>query len=278
MNLILADKIINEALVEDIGRGDITSETIISVDMEAQAAFISRTAGIVAGLDIAGRVFKMLDPQCRLEKLISDGARIEVGQVFARVFGKARALLTAERVALNFLQHLSGIATETNNIVETVKSFGVQIADTRKTTPGLRMFEKYAVTVGGGFNHRMGLDDAVLIKDNHLQIAGGVKKAVELVRKKIGHLIKIEVEVETWEQLKEAVQVGVDVIMLDNMDVPTMQEAVKFVNGRALTEASGQITAANAKAVAATGVDIISLGWITHSARPLDISLEIEII
>ena len=278
MNLILADKIINEALVEDIGRGDITSETIISVDMEAQAAFISRTAGIVAGLDIAGRVFKMLDPQCRLEKLISDGARIEVGQVFARVFGKARALLTAERVALNFLQHLSGIATETNNIVETVKSFGVQIADTRKTTPGLRMLEKYAVTVGGGFNHRMGLDDAVLIKDNHLQITGGVKKAVELVRKKIGHLIKIEVEVETWEQLKEAVQVGVDVIMLDNMDVPTMQEAVKFVNGRALTEASGQITAANAKAVAAAGVDIISLGWITHSARPLDISLEIEII
>ena len=278
MNMLLAEKIINDALVEDIGRGDITSETIIPADMEAQAVFISRTVGIVAGLDIAGQVFKMLDPQCRLEKIVSDGAHIEAGQVFARVFGKARALLTAERVALNFLQHLSGIATETNNIVETVKSFGVQIADTRKTTPGLRMFEKYAVTVGGGFNHRMGLDDAVLIKDNHLQIAGGVKKAVELVRNKIGHLVKIEVEVEIWEQLNEAVQVGVDVIMLDNMDTSTMQEAVKFVNGRALTEASGQITAANAKAVAATGVDIISLGWITHSARPLDISLEIEII
>lgn len=278
MNLLLAEKIINDALVEDIGRGDITSETIIPADMEAQAVFIARTAGIVAGLDIASRVFEMLDPQCRMEKHVSDGARIEAGQVFARVFGKARALLTAERVALNFLQHLSGIATETNNIVEAVKPYGVRIADTRKTTPGLRMFEKYAVTVGGGFNHRMGLDDAVLIKDNHLQIAGGVKKAVELVRKKIGHLVKIEVEVETWEQLNEAVHVGVDVIMLDNMDVSTMQKAVKFINGRAMTEASGQITAINAKAVAATGVDIISLGWITHSARPLDISLEIEII
>ncbi|ACV63066.1 nicotinate-nucleotide pyrophosphorylase [Desulfofarcimen acetoxidans DSM 771] len=278
MNLLLADKIINDALLEDIGRGDITTKTIIAADMEAQAVFISRNAGIVAGLDIAGRVFEKLDPHYSLEKIISDGDQVQAGEAIARVSGKAHALLSGERVALNFLQHLSGIATETRNIVEIVKPFGVRIADTRKTTPGLRMFEKYAVTVGGGYNHRMGLDDAVLIKDNHLQIAGGVKQAVELVRNKIGHLVKIEVEVETWTQLEEAVQAGVDVIMLDNMNTETMQKAVKFVGRRAVTEASGQITAANAGAVAATGVDVLSLGWITHSARPLDISLEIEII
>jgi nicotinate-nucleotide pyrophosphorylase (carboxylating) len=278
MNLLLADKIINDALLEDIGRGDITTKTIIAADMEAQAVFISRNAGIVAGLDIAGRVFEKLDPHYSLEKIISDGDQVQAGEAIARVSGKAHALLSGERVALNFLQHLSGIATETRNIVEIVKPFGVRIADTRKTTPGLRMFEKYAVTVGGGYNHRMGLDDAVLIKDNHLQIAGGVKQAVELVRNKIGHLVKVEVEVETWTQLEEAVQAGVDVIMLDNMNTETMQKAVKFVGRRAVTEASGQITAANAGAVAATGVDVLSLGWITHSARPLDISLEIEII
>ncbi|WP_066637721.1 carboxylating nicotinate-nucleotide diphosphorylase [Desulfolucanica intricata] len=277
MNRLLMEKTIYQALQEDIGRGDLTTDTIIPDDLEAQAALISRADGIVAGLDLVKQIFIFLDPCIKMEKLISDGSCLKKDQIFARIKGNARALLSAERVALNFLQHLSGIATETRKIVELVKPYDVQVADTRKTTPGLRIFEKYAVTVGGGVNHRMGLDDAVLIKDNHLQIAGGVKNAVNQVRKKIGHLVKIEVEVETLEQLEEALQAGVDVVMLDNMSLSTMKDAVQLAKGRALIEASGQITAANVREIAAIGVDIISLGWITHSARPLDISMEIEV-
>jgi nicotinate-nucleotide pyrophosphorylase (carboxylating) len=267
------EKIVRSALEEDLGRGDLTA-TAISDHIVAEAAFISHSSGIIAGLEVAATAFRLLDPKAELETLIEDGGKVEPEMVIAQVRGKARALLSAERVALNFLQHLSGIATATTMVVDALKSYPVRVVDTRKTTPGLRMLEKYAVRVGGGFNHRLGLDDAVLIKDNHVQIAGGVAKAVEMVRQKIGHMVKIEVEVEDLAQVQEALVAGVEVIMLDNMDLETMKRAVTLIEKRAVVEASGNINLANAGDVAATGVDIISLGWITHSAPPLDISLK----
>jgi nicotinate-nucleotide pyrophosphorylase (carboxylating) len=269
------ERIVRSALEEDIGRGDITAAAVVSEYTRTEAAFISRSSGILAGLEVAALAFRLLDPTLEFKADISDGDKVAPNMIFARLSCKARALLSAERVALNFLQHLSGIATATAMMVDAVKPYPVRIADTRKTTPGLRMLEKYAVRMGGGFNHRMGLDDAVLIKDNHLFLAGGVGKAVEMVRKEIGHLVKVEVEAEDLNQVQEALTAGVEVIMLDNMDLETMKKAVTMVGGKALVEASGRIDLSNAAAVAATGVDIISLGWITHSAPALDLSLKV---
>jgi len=270
------EKIVRRALEEDLGRGDITSKAVVSPELNAEGYFISYSEGILAGIEFAQTAFKIIDPQVQMEPRVYDGGAVNSGTVIARLYGNARSILAAERVALNFLQRLSGIATATASAVEAAKPFGTQITDTRKTTPGLRVPEKYAVTVGGGKNHRLGLDDAVLIKDNHLKMAGGVKRAVRLARQNTGHLVKVEVEVETLEQVLEAVESGADVIMLDNMSLEEIKQAVKIVSGRAIIEASGGITPDKVAAVASTGVDVISLGWITHSARPLDISLELE--
>ena len=268
------ERIVRSALEEDLGRGDITATAVVPDQTRAQAALISRSSGIIAGLEVAALAFRLLDPNVEFKAAIKDGDKVAPDMIFAHVSCKARALLSAERVALNFLQHLSGIATATAMIVDAVKPYPVRIVDTRKTTPGLRMLEKYAVRIGGGFNHRMGLDDAILIKDNHLFLAGGVARAVEMVRQQIGHLVKIEVEVQDLNQVQEALVTGVDVIMLDNMDLETMKKAVIMIGKQAVVEASGKINLSNVAEVAATGVDIISLGWITHSAPSLDISLK----
>lgn len=273
---MLIEKIIRRALEEDLGRGDITSQAVVPPDLNVEGHFISMSEGIIAGIGVAEKTFKVIDPRVQVEPVVYDGGAVSNGTIIARVRGNARSILAAERVALNFLQRLSGIATATSLAVKAARPFGVQIADTRKTTPGLRVLEKYAVTVGGGRNHRLGLDDAVLIKDNHIKMAGGVKKAVRLARENTGHLVKIEIEVETLEQVREAVESGADIIMLDNMSLDDMRRAVEIIGGRALVEASGQITPDKVARVASTGVNVISLGWITHSAKPLDISLELK--
>jgi len=272
------EKIVRRALEEDLGRGDITSEAIVSRDIRGSGSFLCKSNGIVAGMAYARTAFHLLDSDVQLEPFVNDGGAVTKGSVIGRVYGNARSILSAERVALNFLQRLSGIATATASAVKAVEPFGTRIVDTRKTTPGLRLVEKYAVRVGGGSNHRMGLDDAVLIKDNHIEIAGGIKRAVRLARENVGHLVKIEVETETLEQVQEAIESGADVIMLDNMTCDCMKEAVNLVSGRVLVEASGGLTPDVVADVAAAGVDVISLGWITHSAQPLDISLELHTV
>jgi len=272
---ILIDKIIEQALLEDIGTGDITTESIIPSNVKAKGIIKTSEEGIVAGLDIICLVFKKLDPEICFQSKIKDGNKILPGEILAEITGPARTILKGERVALNFLQRMSGIATITSKFCQQVKDFPVRIFDTRKTTPGLRILEKYAVLMGGGYNHRFGLYDAVLIKDNHIAVAGGIKSAVNSVRKQISHTVKIEVEVENLSQLQEALKVQVDIIMLDNMDLKTMKEAVKMVKGKALIEASGGITLEKVREVAQTGVDLISIGTLTHSVRTLDISMEI---
>ena len=237
---------------------------------------MSRSKGVLAGIETATVAFRLLDPDARMERLAKDGDHLAPDQVIARVRSNLRALLSAERVALNFLQRLSGIATATAGVVDAVKPHGVRVLDTRKTTPGLRVMEKYAVRMGGGWNHRMGLDDAVLIKDNHLRIVGNVRKAVALARNSVGPLVQVEVEVETMDGVQEALDAGADMILLDNMTVETMRRAVSLVGGRALIEASGNIHPDNAASVAATGVDFISMGCLTHSLQSLDISLDME--
>lgn len=274
---MLIERILRQALEEDIGRGDITSKAITPLTVLAKADFVSKSPGILAGVEIAQRVFYLLDPTIKFQPLLHDGEKVKKGDVIASITGDARSILSGERVALNFMQRLSGIATATYTAVKAAAPFGVTITDTRKTTPGLRVLEKYAVRMGGGKNHRFGLDDAVLIKDNHIQVAGSVTKAIELVRAQIGHMLKVEVEVEILDEVKEAVAAGADVIMLDNMEPERMKEAVTLVAGKAIVEASGGITPTQVATVAATGVDVISLGWITHSAPPLDISLDIRI-
>jgi nicotinate-nucleotide pyrophosphorylase (carboxylating) len=275
---VLVEPLVRAALVEDLGRaGDITTDAIVPQDLAAEAVLAARQAGVVAGLDFALAAFRLLDPAAlRTEVARPDGSRVGPGDVVAVLRGPARCLLTAERTALNFLCRLSGIASATAAVVEAVRGHRARIACTRKTTPGLRAAEKYALRVGGGSNHRFGLDDAVLVKDNHVAIAGGVRPAVERVRAAVGHLVKVELEVDTLAQLEEAMALGVDAVLLDNMDVPTLREAVAMVAGRAVTEASGRITPATAPAVAATGVDLISIGWLTHSAATLDIGLDIR--
>jgi len=274
---IVIEPIVRAALAEDLGRaGDITTDAIISPEARARAVMAARKRGVVAGLDAAAMAFRLLDPEVRIEAVRRDGDTVEAGGAIAVVAGRARSLLSAERVALNFLCRLSGIATATRALVDAVTGYPVRICDTRKTTPGLRALEKYAVRVGGGVNHRFGLDDGVLLKDNHIAVAGGIREAVERARRNLGHMVKIEVEVDRLDQIGEALAAGADVIMLDNMTTAQMREAVATIRGRAIVEASGRITAENAPAIAATGVDMISAGWITHSAPILDIGLDFE--
>lgn len=269
------DKIIEQALMEDLGTGDVTSEAIIAEDHVGEATMKVKEDGIICGLDVARRVFIKVDPQIRFEALVNDGDSVSRGQLIARISGPIRSLLIGERVALNFLQRMSGIATRTNTMAELIRYYNARVTDTRKTTPGLRLLEKYAVRVGGGTNHRFGLYDAVLIKDNHIAAAGGIKSAVTAVRKRIGHTVKVEVEAETLEQVSEGLDAGADIIMLDNMTPENMKKAVELVNGRAVTEASGGITETNIVEAAKTGVDYISLGCLTHSVKSLDISMNI---
>jgi nicotinate-nucleotide pyrophosphorylase (carboxylating) len=266
------------ALAEDLGlAGDVTTDAVIAPEATASGVFAARKPGIVAGLQVAAATFRHLDPEVRFDVLVPDGGTVEPGKIIARVSGNARALLTAERVALNFLGRLSGIATLTRRYVDAVAGTRAQIVDTRKTTPGLRAFEKYAVRAGGGMNHRIGLFDAVLIKDNHIAVAGGVGPAVAAARARVGHMVKIEVEVDTLDQLSEALQHRIDAVLLDNMTPDQLAEAVRIVAGRAITEASGGVNLDTVRAIAEAGVDLISVGALTHSATVLDIGLDIEV-
>lgn len=272
---ILLEPLVRAALLEDLGRaGDLTTDAVVPGDQQAVMALVARQKGVVAGLDLAGMAFRLIDPAIETTVKVPDAGTVSPGEVIATVAGPARGLLTAERVALNFLCHLSGIATATSEVVEAVRGYKAGVACTRKTTPGLRAVEKYAVRAGGGSNHRFGLDDAVLIKDNHISIAGGVRTAIERARASVGHLVKIEVEVDTLAQLEIALEIGVDAVLLDNMTLEELREAVAMVAGRAVTEASGRVTPATAPEIAATGVDLISIGWLTHSAPILDIGLD----
>lgn len=273
---LLVEPVVRAALMEDLGRaGDITSNAVIPADARLKGAVVTREPGVVAGVDAAVVTFALIDPAVKVIVERPDGSRIERGQVVLRVEGPARSILAAERVALNLICRMSGIATATARLVDAVRPHGhARIVCTRKTTPGLRLLEKHAVRAGGGANHRFGLDDAVLIKDNHIAIAGGVKQALERARASVGHLVKIEIEVDTLEQLNEVLEVGADAILLDNMSPETLAEAVRQVSGRAITEASGRITPDTAPQIAAAGVDLISVGWITHSAPILDLGLD----
>jgi nicotinate-nucleotide pyrophosphorylase (carboxylating) len=273
---LLIEPIVRAALIEDLGRaGDITTEAIVPRDAVAEAEIVARQPGVLAGLDAALLAFELADPGLHIERRRGDGAGVARGEVVARIVGGAWGVLGAERTALNFLCRMSGIATATRRLADAIAGSNAKIICTRKTTPGLRALEKEAVRLGGGANHRFGLDDAVLIKDNHIAIAGGVKPALERARRHAGHLVKIELEVDTLDQLAEALAVGVDAVLLDNMTPQTMRRAVEMVDGRAVTEASGRITVETAPEIAATGVDLISSGWITHSAPILDLGLDI---
>lgn len=269
------DEAVRRALVEDVGKGDLTTNALVPENARAQGVIYSKAHGILAGMSAAERTFQYLDPQIEINWELVDGSRLVPGSVIARVKGKGRALLTGERVALNFLQRLSGIATATREILKILEGTKAQLIDTRKTTPGLRLLEKYAVRAGGGCNHRLGLDDGVLIKDNHIKIAGGIKEAIRRAKAGVPHTIKIEVEVESLAQLKDALDAGADIIMLDNMSLDTMREAVRITAGRVPLEASGGISKETIRKVAETGVDLISVGAVTHSAKALDISMDI---
>ncbi|MGO8844232.1 MAG: carboxylating nicotinate-nucleotide diphosphorylase [Methylocella sp.] len=274
---ILIEPLVRGALLEDLGRaGDLTTDSIVPVEVLARAALVARESGVVAGLDLAKLAFALIDPEIAVEIAANDGSVVAPGAVIARISGPARGILTAERTALNFLGHLSGIASVTASIVAAVQGTKAKIVCTRKTTPGLRAVEKYAVRAGGGANHRFGLDDALLIKDNHVAIAGGVVPALRRARAGVGHLVKIEVEVDTLDQLREALGEGADAVLLDNMSLEMLAKAVAIVDGRAITEASGRVTPKSAPSIAATGVDLISIGWLTHSAPVLDIGLDFE--
>ncbi|MCG6924816.1 MAG: carboxylating nicotinate-nucleotide diphosphorylase [Acidobacteria bacterium] len=273
---LLYEERVRRALAEDLGRaGDVTTDATVPADRAGEAAIVARAPGRVAGLDVALSAFRVLDPATTTEILRADGSDVDGAAVLARVRASARALLTGERTALNFLGHLSGIATATRDVVARLEGLPTRVACTRKTTPGLRTLEKHAVRLGGGESHRYGLDDAVLIKDNHVAVAGGITAAVERARASVSHLVKIELEVDTLAQLDEALSLGVDVILLDNMDLETLREAARRARGRALTEASGGIRPEDVRAIAETGVDLISLGWLTHSAPSLDVALDI---
>lgn len=269
------EELIKQALAEDIGHGDITTDNIIDAEQESTGLFYAKSAGVTAGVPVCREVFKQLDDQAVFTILKPEGSLLVPGDIIAEVRGRTRALLTGERTALNFLQRLSGIATRAHAMCSVIKDYRAVLVDTRKTTPGLRVLEKYAAAVGGARNHRFGLYDGVMIKDNHIAAAGGITPAIEAVRSRIPHTIKIEVEVENLQQLEEALKAGADIIMLDNMETAAMSKAVQIVNGRALLEASGGITEANLAEVAATGVDFISVGALTHSITSLDISFDL---
>ena len=271
------DKIIELSLSEDIGSGDITTLSTIPDNTQAEGVFIAKQDFVLCGIDIAKKVFLKVDNSVEFKILRKDGDAIQKGETIASVSGNASSLLIAERTALNIMQRLSGISTKTAGCVEMVRGTKAKITDTRKTTPGMRALEKYAVRVGGGSNHRFNLADGVLIKDNHIAASGGIAKAIENARKTIPHTLKIEVEVENFEQLREAILAGADIIMLDNMTKEDMAKAVKIVDGKALVEASGNMDKRNLKEVADTGVDIISIGALTHTVTAADISLKFKL-
>ncbi|MDE1172548.1 MAG: carboxylating nicotinate-nucleotide diphosphorylase [Parvibaculaceae bacterium] len=275
--LLIVEPAVRAALEEDLGlAGDITTSATVPSSARARVMIRARKSGRIAGLDCARIAFRLIDPGLKIAVAKNDGWDVEPGDTVAAIEGSARSILTAERVALNFMGHLSGIATSTREIVRAVEGTQARICCTRKTTPNLRALEKYAVRAGGGINHRFGLDDGVLIKDNHIAMSGGITAAVARARKQTGHMVKIEVEVDNLEQLEECLGVGVEAVLLDNMSPETLTEAVKLVAGRATTEASGNVTAATAAAIAASGVDLISCGWITHSAPCLDLGLDFD--
>lgn len=274
--IFYVDDLIKRAITEDINYVDVTTDYLVDESRQTGAYFVSKDDGVLAGLEIALRVFTLLDDTTQLEILAHDGDHVKKGDVLARIKGKTRTLLKGERTALNILQHMSGIATATARCVKLVEGTNASIVDTRKTLPGLRPLQKYAVRCGGGKNHRYNLSDAAMLKDNHIDAYGSLTNAVTALRKKAGHMLKIEVETRNLEELNEALAVGADVIMLDNMDFATMKKAVEITNGRAVLEASGNITDKNIAEVAKTGVDIISLGALTHSVTCFDISMKIE--
>ncbi len=276
LNSFYIDNLIKNAISEDINYIDVTSDYLIDENAENTAQFIAKADGVLCGIDAALRVFELLEPGIKCEKLISDGETVKKGDIIARISGKTRAILKGERTALNLVQHMSGIATAAHEYAEIVKGTNACIVDTRKTLPGLRALQKYAVMCGGCKNHRYNLSDAAMLKDNHIDAAGGITNAVNKLRSKIGHMVKIEVEVRNLDELREALNAKCDIIMLDNMSCDMMREAVEITAGRAVLEASGGITKETLRAVAETGVDIISVGALTHSVKAFDISLKIS--
>ena len=275
LNQFYVDNLIKTALLEDINYVDITTDYLIPEDQENEAKFLAKADGVLCGIEVALRVFTLIQPDFQYEVFIHDGEEVKKGDIIAKIKGKTRTILKGERTALNLLQHMSGISSMTNRIVKIVEGTNASIEDTRKTLPGMRPLQKYAVTVGGGKNHRFNLSDAAMLKDNHVDAGGGITNAVTKLRTKLGHMAKVELEVRTLDELREALSVDVDVIMLDNMDNDTMREAVKIADGKALLEASGGITEETIRDVAETGVDIISIGALTHSVKAFDISLKI---
>ncbi len=274
---LLVERAVSAALAEDLGlAGDITTDATVPTDMQATAVIAARKPGVIAGLDVAEAAFRQIDPSVVFVSVKQDGDSVDSGDVIARISGSARSLLTAERVALNFLGRMSGVASLTRRYVDAVAGTKAAIVDTRKTTPGLRAFEKYAVRCGGGMNHRTGLFDAVLIKDNHIVAAGGIKPAIERARAHAGHMVKIEVEVDTLDQLDEVLAYKIDAVLLDNMTAADLAKAVKKISGRALAEASGGVSLDTVAAIANSGVDLISVGALTHSASALDLGLDFK--
>ncbi|NLL52586.1 MAG: carboxylating nicotinate-nucleotide diphosphorylase [Peptococcaceae bacterium] len=273
--MFLYDEIVDRALREDLGTGDL-STLIIPEDYLGEAKLYAKEAGIVCGIPLVEKVFKKVNSNIEIYSNVKDGDVVFPGMLVMVVKGTLAGILQSERTALNFLQHLSGISTYTRQLVDLVQDLGVKVVDTRKTMPGMRLLQKYAVRIGGGQNHRFGLYDAVMLKDNHLAAVGGLKEAVQQVKNKVGHTVKIEVECETLEQVKEALECGVDIIMLDNMSLEDMRAAVKLINHQSIVEASGGITAESIRAIAQTGVDIISVGRLTHSVKSIDFSLVID--
>ena len=272
------EPVVRAALEEDLGRaGDVTSQAIIPASTLASAVMVARKAGVIAGLPAAATAFRLIDPALVFEVLVDEGAQVAPGTAIARVRGGARAILIAERVALNFVCHLSGIATLTRRYVDLVKHTRAKVCETRKTTPNLRALEKYAVRCGGGGNHRFGLDDAFLIKDNHIAVAGGVAAALQAAKAAAGHLLKIEIEIDTLDQLKQVIAEGADVVLFDNMGPDAIREGVEMIAGRITTEVSGGIDLTSARAIAEAGVDLMSIGALTHSAPILDLGLDIEL-
>ena len=277
INPIYIDNLIKEALLEDINYIDVATDYLIPDGQCNEAVFMAKADGIVCGVDVAMRVFEIINRgKFEYNVLKHDGERVKYGDIIVEISGSTRTLLKGERTALNLIQHMSGIATAANEAVRLVEGTRASIADTRKTLPGLRPLQKYAVTVGGAKNHRYNLSDAAMLKDNHIDAGGGIKNAVAALKKKIGHMTKIELEVRNLDELQQALEAGVDVIMLDNMDNETMKKAVQITNGRALLEASGGITSETIRGVAETGVDIISIGALTHSVKAFDISMKIK--
>ncbi|MEO6836086.1 MAG: carboxylating nicotinate-nucleotide diphosphorylase [Candidatus Tumulicola sp.] len=275
-NRLVLEPLVRAALLEDIGHGhDLTTDAIVPPENVARAHIVAREPGVIAGIGAATLAFRLLDDSVETIVAIRDGERVLAGESVAELRGNARAILTGERTALNLLCRLSGIATATRGLVDLVAGTHARVADTRKTTPGLRVLEKYAVRCGGGANHRFGLDDAVLIKDNHLALAGSVRAAVAMVRAATGHMVKVEIEVDTLEQLRAALEEPIDAVLLDNMTAERLAEAVRIVNGRVLTEASGGVSRETIAAIARSGVDVISVGWLTHGAPALDLGLDV---